>query len=447
MAERGPASRSPDARTGNTRPPPRGLLLLYDVLFLVGLILASPFLLLRMATRERYRKGMLERLALRLPAVQSGPRPIWIHAASAGEMVAAAALAQKLRERQPDQPLLLSSVTTSGVAVARRLLPELPAFVLPLDFGPCVRRVLGRLRPRLLVLVELELWPNLVSAAFRDGVGLVVANGRIGARSARSYARWPVRRLVGLDRVDLFCVQSEEHRQRLESLRVDPARIEVSGNMKIDVPPGSGNRQAVRDRLGFGEHDLVVVAGSTHPGEEALVGAAVRDLRVRFDRPLRLLIAPRHRERLAEAERDLQNAGLDPVRLTRVDATGGGSDVVVIDTMGELAELYRCADVALVGGSLVTGIGGHNVFEPVLAGARTLVGAHHRNVRSDVLFLAGIGAVEVVTDAADLSEMLGRVLGSDGGLDETVLRELELARGAAQRTCEWIEEHCLSESA
>lgn len=426
------------------RPALTGLALLcYNGLFAVLLLLASPWLLFRLATRERYRTGLLERIAVRLPPRRSRRPRLWLHAASAGEMVAVAALARALKRRRPELELVLSSTTTSGRAVAERLLPELFCFLLPLDFWPLAGRVVDRVDPLALVLVELELWPSLVHLARRRGIRLAVANGRIGAASARRYRFGPVRRLIGFGLVDLFAVQNQVYRERLMSLGVPAGRIEVTGNLKVDVAdPEAAGRDRIRAELGFQPSDLVLVCGSTHAGEEGLIGRAVAKLCAESDRPLKLVIAPRHRERLADAERDLKNAGLDPVRLTRLRQGGSGS-VVVVDTMGELAGLYRAADLAIVGGSLVPGIGGHNLFEPVLAGARTLVGPHHKNVRSDLLFLEQAGALSVVQPErlhADLCELIA---GGRPCLDEAVRRALLAARGAAERTCILIEQRCL----
>ncbi|MBI4881929.1 MAG: hypothetical protein HY812_20070, partial [Planctomycetes bacterium] len=390
----------PTAQTGasNGAAPaaPRLRLFAYDLLLACGLLLASPWLLLRVATRPRYRSGLAERLALSLPPRRGRRARAWIHAGSAGEMAAAAALARFLGERRPDVEVVLSSVTAAGVEVARRLLPESTAFVLPLDLGPLARRVVRRVDPALLVLVELELWPNLVAAAWARGAGVAVANGRIGATTS-ARLRFPgARRFVGLDRVGLFAVQDDECRRRLCGLGVPAERVLVTGNLKVDAPQSAApDRAAARLALGIEPAARVLVAGSTHGGEEALVGRAARALAEESPFPFWLIVAPRHAERLAQAEKDLQNAGLAPLRLTRLRAQGlaraaggrAGATVVVVDTMGELAGLYAAADLAVVGGSLVPGIGGHNVFEPVLAGVPVLVGGHHRNVRSDVLFL------------------------------------------------------------
>ncbi|MFG0317884.1 MAG: 3-deoxy-D-manno-octulosonic acid transferase [Planctomycetota bacterium JB042] len=425
-------------------PAPRALLRAVDALLLVGLALLSPLLLVRVALRDRWRRGLSERLTLRLPPPRGERRRIWVHGASAGEMTAVTALVDAWRSAEPEADFVLSSTTTAGVDVARRRAADLPCFVLPIDVSWCVSRALGRVDPEVLVLVELELWPNLVHAAADRGVTVAVANGRVGERSARRLGRPWVRRLLGVERVAAWAVQNDEIAARVRSLEVPEERVAVTGNLKVEVRrDGAPTRDEVRRRLRFGAADRVVVAGSTHPGEEARIGRAVAALAGDPGPPVRLLVAPRHGERLADAERKLQDAGLAPVRLTRLRREEGPpATTIVVDTMGELADLYAAADLAIVGGSLVAGIGGHNVFEPVLAGAPTLIGAHHGNVRSDVLWLEAAGALRVVRDDDALLPALREWLGEGGpAAADAARRALDGARGAAERTIRWIRDH------
>lgn len=418
---------------------------LYTLVLGAGLLLALPWLLFRVATRERYRRGLLERFALRLPPRRQRER-IWIHAASAGEMVAAAALARQIAQCEPRFEVVMSSTTTAGVEVASRLLPDLVRFIAPLDVGLVARRVFRRMDARVLVLVELELWPNWMSAAEHLGLPVAVANGRVGETTARRL-RWSLaRRLLGTDQVAIWAVQSHEIRERLLRAGVPESRIEVTGNVKVDVDrPMTRTRAALRDELRFPGDPFVVLAGSTHAGEEGMIAAAVAALRGMPGRPVRLVVAPRHRERLDDAEREVAEAGFTSVRLSALragdDLTQDG--VVVVDTMGELAELFAVADVAVVGGSLVPGIGGHNVFEPALAGVPTLLGPHHGNVRADARFLADAGALRVVTDAEDLVAQLQQLRqGADRRMAQAARAAVSQARGAARRTVEVVFQRC-----
>ncbi len=366
-----------------------------------------------------------------------------MHAASAGEMAAVAVLAREIERRRPDLEVVLSSTTTSGVAVAERSLPGRAAFLQPLDLGPLVGRALRRVDPAALVLVELELWPGLSHRARAAGVPLLVANGRISARSASRFARSWVRRLVGMECVDVYAVQNDEYRDRLVALGVTADRIVVTGNVKADATPVAAPA-GLRAQLGFSTEEKLVVAGSTHPGEVALIARAVAVAARRIDAVVRLIVAPRHHDRIAIAERELEGAGLLPVRLTalRGGATVRPNSALVIDTMGELAGIYGIADVAIVGGSLVAGIGGHNVFEPALAGAPTLVGPWNANVRSDAQFLASVGALTIVDPPESLADRLADRLAAGRAGAAPARAALERTRGASARTVDLVLELC-----
>jgi 3-deoxy-D-manno-octulosonic-acid transferase len=224
----------------------------------------------------------------------------------------------------------------------------------------------------------------------------------------------------------------------------------VTGNLKIDRPPQdfAAARATWRERLEASSITRVIVAGSTHPGEATAIGRAARELESE-GRNVRLVIAPRHREKLEIAERELESAGFAPVRWTAMREsarTPRGGEAVVIDTMGELAAAYAAADVAFVGGTLVAGVGGHNVFEPALAGTPTVVGPHLENVRADAAFLENCGALAVVANESELRAALGAALADAGGrMRAAAEAAVTQARGAADRTCDVIEECLLRE--
>lgn len=424
--------------------------LLYDLALLLGGLIALPWLAFRLATRERYRAGLLERLAWRLPQPRGDRRRVWIHAASAGEMVAVLALRDALAKRRPDLEIVLSSTTSSGVAVAARAGVAPAAFVLPFDLTPCVRRVVERVDADALVLVELELWPNLARIASSHGVAIGVANGRISERTARRWRSRFVRRFVGAERVASFMVQNEEYRDRLRELSIPEDRIVVTGNLKIDraAAADASRREEWRACLGIGPNAKAIVAGSTHPGEENAVATAARALESE-GRSVRLVIAPRHKERLGDAEREVASTNYKPVRLTALRAARREpveGEAVMVDTMGELASLYSAADVAFVGGTLLPGVGGHNVFEPVIAGAPTVSGSNLKNVRADASYLVGYGALRVVGEASELRGAFAAAFDDDGRLRKAASDAVGNARGAADRTCEVIEARLLREA-
>lgn len=417
------------------RVPARAGVWVYSSALLLGLLVALPWLLFRLATRRRYREGLAERLTFRRPRRRTTGDLVWVHAASAGEMVAAAAWVAGLRGSRPDLELVLSSATSTGVEVARRLCPDLDAFVLPLDAGPCVARVLDRIRPCALVLVELELWPALLSACASRGIAIAVANGRVSPRTERRLRSRFLRRFVGLFAVDVFAVQNDEIRDRLVRMGVESERVVVTGNLKIDRDaPSTDARSRARESLRVAADAPLVIAGSTHPGEETLVARAFAALRVERPRA-RLVVAPRHRERLAAAEADLAAAGFTTVRLSVLrDADRVAVDaVIVVDTMGELAGLYAAADVALVCGSFVPGIGGHNVFEPALAGVAAITGPFVPNVRSDVEFLVAQGALRVARPD-ELATVLASTLRAAESIAAAARSAAQRSKGAVSRT-------------
>ncbi len=432
---------------GNGTPRSPTLLLAgYSVALFLGSLIGLPFFLLRLALRRRWREGLFERLTIRLPPPRGARRRVWMHAASAGEMAAVVVVARALERRRPDLEVVLSSTTTSGRGVAERELPGRAVFLQPLDFGVLVRRALKRVDPALLVLVELELWPRLSDCAARAGVPVVVANGRISERSARRYAAPWVRRLVGMDRVAMFAVQNDEYRDRLRRLGVAERRVVVTGNVKADAPARTAP-PSLRASLGIASTDRVVVAGSTHPGEVALIVQAVDDAARRLGAPIRTIVAPRHKDRIPVAERELADAGRRSQRLTEVRAGAplAANSTLVVDTMGELVDFYAIAEVAIVGGSLVPGIGGHNVFEPALCGVPAIVGPWRANVRSDAQFLESIDALSIV-EPESLTTRLVELLGAGGVRSETIRERLARARGAAERTVDHVLQHCGPES-
>ena len=309
-----------------------------------------------------------ERWARSVP--DAPPGGWWIHGASLGEARLVAALAAASRRHTPERPLYASAVTRTG----RAALPDRPlsdaSFFAPLDFRGLPGNVLDALRPAGLALVETELWPNLVHEAGTRDIPVAIVNGRLSEERMSRYRRWHRlyrEVLAGIVRIG---AQSDADAERFESLGIDRRRIEVTGNLKYDLGQTEIDREAVFARVGWTPHAApVVVAGSTGEGEDAIVLEAF--LRCREAHPsTRLVLAPRHRSRVDAAEAACADLGLETVKLSQVPpATAAGRDVLIVDTTGELARLYALADVAFVGGSLVP-VGGHNVLEPIVAGAQ-----------------------------------------------------------------------------
>jgi 3-deoxy-D-manno-octulosonic-acid transferase len=334
-----------------------------------------------------------------------GEESIWIHAVSVGEALTARALAADLKARYPRLRLFLSTTTIAGQQVARRNVSNVDAvFYLPFDWTFIVRRTLNLVRPRIFIMMETEIWPNLLRACRKRGVKTVLINGRI---SSRSYPRYrlirPFFRRV-LSDVDRFCMQSEESARRLVDLGADQARVSVTGSLKFDSLelPGATAHGKPRERVlrffRLGPNRTVVVAGSTLRGEEAAVLRAFKRIKSTMPSALAVL-APRQPERFSEVERLALDAGFATVRRTDlpIDAEPR-ADVVVLDSIGELAQLYQLATAVFVGGSLVDH-GGHNILEPAVFGKPIVFGPHMQNFKEIAdAFLANDAAVQVHTE-------------------------------------------------
>lgn len=405
--------------------------------FFVG---GLPAFLIQAIVRGKYRRGLRERLG-DVPAWPGPVPPVWLHAVSVGEVMAATPLARELGQRRPDVPLLVSTVTDTGRAVAEARLPAKQFVFFPFDFGWAVCTALDRLRPRAVLLTETEIWPNFLRACSTRGIPVVLVNGRISPRSFPRYRR--VRRLFGrvLQGIQLFCMQTPEDARRVLDLGAPRERVHVVGNLKFDLAavgdPGDG--PAVRQMLGLPPSRPVLVAGSTHRGEEGPVLDAFKTVR-RSVPELTLLLAPRHPDRLGEVEALLQREGLPWIRRTRLPVDTPPA-VILVDTMGELARLYAVGTVVFVGGSLVP-IGGHNVLEPGSHARPVLFGPHMGNfAEMGRLFLeqrAGTQVHDAATLAAEILRLL-REPARAGRMGEAARGIVDTHRGAGRRTVDLLE--------
>ncbi len=389
----------------------------YSLLTLVVFIVASPYFVYQAIRYKKYIGSLSQRLGyLPITLNVDGESSIWIHAVSVGEALTARALASDLKARYPRMRLFLSTTTIAGQQVARKSLQDVDAvFYFPFDWAFIVRRTLNIVRPRVFVMMETEIWPNLLRECRSRGVKTVMVNGRI---SARSYPRYrlarPFFRRV-LDDVDRFCMQSEESARRLIDLGADPSRVLVTGSLKFDslkvpVPIAHGKpRDRVLRFFRLSPKRVVIVAGSTARGEEDAVLRAFQ--RVKEAAPGALaIIAPRHPERFGEVERLARDAGFVTARRSNLPIdVEPRADVIVLDTLGELAQLYQVATAVFVGGSLVD-VGGHNILEPAVCGKPVLFGPYMSNFKEIAeTFVQNGAAVQVQSDRELVEAMLSLV--------------------------------------
>jgi len=381
-------------------------------LYTLAMYLATPLLMLRLMTRGMRYGSFHQRWSERFGVF---PAPdlhgsLWVHAVSVGEVNAAEPLIKALQRDYPNAPLVITTVTQTGSARVHQLFGGSVFHVyLPYDLPFAVRGFLERVRPRLALIVETEIWPNLYYACRRRGIPLMIVNARLSERSLRGYR--PLRGLVrpALNSVRLIAAQSRTDAGRYRSLGADPTRVIVSGNLKFDMPiPEDAVRDGGMLREQWGRLRPVWIAASTHEGEELPVLEAHLEVLQRLPDAL-LLIAPRHPERFKLVENSVRSLGFAMATRSADRVPGPAQQVFVIDAMGELMPFFAAADLAFVGGSLVP-IGGHNVLEPAALSTPVLVGPHTFNFEEITLTLINEGGAARVTRASQLGSAVLRLL-------------------------------------
>ena len=419
--------------------------LVYSVLIVAFCAVMAPYLVYQAVRYRKYVASLPQRLGYLPPTFNLDADPsIWIHAVSVGEVLMARALLPELRDRYPRLRLVLSTTTMTGQDIARNNLQYVDeVFYFPFDLGFIVNRTLRLVKPRLFVMIETEIWPNLLRACAREGVKTMLVNGRI---SARAYPRYrlarPFFRRV-LRHVDRFCMQSEESARRIIDIGADRRRVSVTGSLKFDSLelPGAaaGDRGSNRVLRYFriAPDRPVIIAASTLKGEEEPVLDAFQGIRATMTNAL-LIIAPRKPERFEEAERLARRGGWKVARRSRdliVDAEPR-DDVIVLDTIGELAQLYQVATVVFVGGSVVDA-GGHNILEPAVFGKPIVFGPYMQNFAEIArTFLDNHAAIQVRT-GRELEPALLDLLGDPvrrASLGAAARALVEANRGARNKT-------------
>lgn len=368
-------------------------------------VLASPFLRAKARRGDSLWRGRL------LWDRPEGPVDLWIHAASAGEVRMAAVLIQHLRREAPDTAIHVTVMTEAGYNAARDVIAEdASVSYYPIDVRKHVTVLYEQLRPKVLVIAETEIWPNLITGASDRGIPVVLVNGRM---SPKAYGRYKTIRSMFaglLARYDRFFLKSDEDLQRYAYFGVSADKASVTGDMKFDAPlaPRSeGRRRELRTRAAIGENDTLLIAGSTRPGEEALLLDMYKRLRDKNPR-LRLILAPRHLDRLEEVSHLITSSGA-VLRLYSSDGPAAGDEVVLLDRMGVLTDLYTAADIAFVGGTLVD-LGGHNLLEPVWAGTPVVFGPSVDNVAEAAAYIESHRFGRRVGSAEELSTVLADFL-------------------------------------
>jgi len=404
-----------------------------------------PVLAFKRLRRDGYGRSLGQRLGRFGEGLPREPR-CWIHAVSVGEAATAVPLVEAITRRWPQLGVVMTTVTPTGARiVADRLAGRAVHRYFPIDLPGPVRRALDAVNPRFFLCMETELWPNLLRALAARGVPSMIANGRISDRSFRRYrlVRFFTARMLAHVRV--LAMQSEEDARRIIALGARPERVVVTGNIKSDLIPPEGGGDALWQRLlGLDDGEPVWVAGSTHRGEEAIVLDVYLHLRARMP-TLTLVLAPRHPERVAEVERLVRERRLQPVRRSELPKSQARGAVIIVDTVGELAQIYRVASVVFVGGSLAP-TGGHNMLEPALLRKPVLFGPHTTNFRESAELLLEAEGALVARDGAELEAHMGALLMDAERrrlMGEAAFKAVAGHRGAIKHTLELVERYLM----
>jgi 3-deoxy-D-manno-octulosonic-acid transferase len=371
------------------------MFIIYDIIF----ILISIFYLPAYLFKRKFHKDFAMRFGI-IPKDLSFERPIWVHCVSVGETMAVRGLVSAMRASFNGKKFLFSTVTPTGNKIAQIISSAQDTVTyLPLDLGFIVKKVIDRINPLFFVISETEIWPNMISYLHRKNIPIVVVNGRISDRSFRGYFLFKSLIRPILNKVSLFCVQTANDAQRLILLGVSPGKIKVTGNMKFDLNDSFSiqDSSALKIKLKLAGKDKVLLAGSTHPGEEGIILDIYKKL-IQDYPYLKLIIAPRHPERSDEIERLITKKGFLPYRISanaKFPESLNPQCVFILDTIGELLKFYGICDIVFVGGSLVKK-GGHNILEPAFLGKPVLFGPHMFNFSGIAqLFLKNEAAILV----------------------------------------------------
>ncbi|MDQ7838413.1 MAG: 3-deoxy-D-manno-octulosonic acid transferase [Thermodesulfobacteriota bacterium] len=425
------------------------MFILYNILQLTFLTICLPIILLKIAFTPKYRQRILNRLGLRPPSMNavndSGPR-IWIHALSVGEVMSSTAMVRGMRRRFPDWVIIYSTSTATGAGIARQKLGDMVDYLItyPLDLFWSVRQVVKGIRPDLFVLIETDLWPNMLSALSRRGTPIILLNGRISGSSFIRYKRFSLFFGPIFSLIDKIAMQSRADEERMIELGISPRKIYRVGNLKFDqegVQVGEKETGELRRNLHIPPGSKVVIAGSTHAGEEEIILSAYGKLIFTYP-DLFLLMAPRDPGRADEVKRLAQSAGLEAYKRTELPGLPESNtvQVVVLDTLGELSKLYALATVAFIGGSLVPKRG-HNVLEVAAHAKPVVFGPHTEDFKEAAAALIKRGGGYMVNSENELVTILELILSNDvlaQKAGERAFQVIEENRGAVEKAVDLI---------
>lgn len=413
--------------------------LLYNILIILFGIISAPYIIFKVIVDPRFKKGIFERFGF-IDVPPKTKKRIWVHAASVGEVNLAYSFINELKKKYPESEIIMTVVTPEGYDIAKEKLGALvKVFFFCLDYTFSVKSFLNKIAPDMVIIMETEIWPNLLKALNKRGIPVGMVNGRISERSFGRYRLIKSFTKKILKNVDFFLMQEEEYKKRLETLTISGANIIVTGNIKFDIDESSFKVDgALADKIAGVDY---IIAASTHDGEEKKLLNIFEDIR-RVIPEIKLAIAPRHLKRSTAVEALLSESGIRYIKRTEF---GGGkkvadNDVILIDTMGELATFFKHAKIVFMGGSLVN-VGGHNILEPAYFSKPILFGPHMQNFADarDIMLIHG-GALAVRDERELKDEIISLLQNKARGeaLGRNAKLALEKNAGALKRTLDEI---------
>ena len=419
---------------------------MYNLIFPLVFIFFIPGMIIKLIRRPGYKKTFMERFAFfsleRKKCLEKYHGAIWVHAVSVGESVIAAALIEKWQKSDPEKKFILSTTTTTGQALARKKVsPGVEVIYCPIDFIFFVRKVLRLIQPSMLLIFETEIWPNMIAEAKKSGAKVALVNARMSDRSSRGYYRWRCFFRPLLNTFDIIGVQTLQDKERYSAV-APAAKIEVTHNMKFDQKiPADFESIDLAAYFGSGEHQILLAA-STHPGEEKLIASVFSEIRKDFPE-LRLVIIPRHAERAKEIARELNEQHLSFRRRSEDDGRENKDvDVLLADTTGEMLAFMQAADVVIMGKSLAGQNEGHNIIEPALLGKAIVCGDVLKNFRYILNIFKDNNALITIDCDEQLTDVLKELFNDKNRRDKLGLKARQLVNtqeGATNNTIKSLE--------
>jgi len=426
--------------------------IIFDSIYLTASVLGAPYILFKMLTSERHRSGLYQRFGIVSERTTKKPG-IWIHGASVGEIITAKSIVDKIDREFPEWETFISTTTNTGYSVAKQNFSGKPIFYFPVDLSWITRKVLRRIRPSCIILIELEIWPNFLVSVYEENIPLIIVNGRISNKSFKAYRI--ISRISGAfynsltNKMNIYCARTELDAQRFRDLGISSEQVFVTGTMKYDNTPthiNENSKNELADLFRIKDNDLVLIGGSTHEGEEEILLRIFERLSKTYPN-LRLIIAPRHIERTRDVSRLIEKKGFTPVLKTSVDSSNYGwqnskKEIILIDTVGDLENIYALSDYVFVGKSLVPS-GGQNMMEPAGLGKPVVFGPHVFNFKEEVDILLRNDAAKMVETEDELCEAIEFFIKNPEAAKEMGLRAQGVVsekRGATEKNMDIIRE-------